>query len=113
MHFNRQSSRRDHVLFYLVSDFRVIAPKLPDREIAEAGFFPLDRLPDDTTPATRRRLAEIFEGARGFALLVALAAAQADVRPPLPAARDHAARHSRSRVPTGTMRVGLIVSWLP
>ena len=63
VHFNRQSSRRDHVLFYLVSDFRVIAPKMPDREIAEAGFFPLDRLPDNTTPATRRRLAEVFEGA--------------------------------------------------
>jgi hypothetical protein len=62
VHFNRHSSRRDHVLFYLVSDFRVRAPKLPDREIAEAGFFPLDHLPDHTTPATRRRLAEIFEG---------------------------------------------------
>jgi ADP-ribose pyrophosphatase YjhB (NUDIX family) len=62
VHFNRHSSRRDHVLFYLVSDFGVRAPKLPDREIAEAGFFPLDHLPDHTTPATRRRLAEIFEG---------------------------------------------------
>src|SRR4051812_836271 len=30
VHFNRQSSRRDHVLFYLVSDFRVLAQKLPD-----------------------------------------------------------------------------------
>ena len=63
VHFNIQSSRRDHVLFYLVSDFRVIAAKMPDREIAEAGFFPLDRLPDNTTPATRRRLAEVFDGA--------------------------------------------------
>ena len=26
-------------------DFSQTAPKLPDREIAEAGFFPLDRLP--------------------------------------------------------------------
>ena len=63
VHFNIQSSRRDHVLFYLVSDFRVIMPKMPDREIAEAGFFPLERLPDNTTPATRRRLAEVFGGA--------------------------------------------------
>ena len=63
MHFNRQSSRRDHVLFYLVTDFQVLAPKRPDREIAEAGFFPLDQLPDNTTPATRRRLAEVFGGA--------------------------------------------------
>jgi ADP-ribose pyrophosphatase YjhB (NUDIX family) len=63
VHFNRQASRRDHVLFYLVSDFTVISEKRPDREIAEAGFFPIDRLPDDTTPATRRRIAEVFDGA--------------------------------------------------
>ena len=37
--------------------------KRPDREIAEARFFPLDGLPENTTPATRRRLAELFEGA--------------------------------------------------
>lgn len=63
MHFNRQSSRRDHVGLYLVENFRQTAPKLPDREIAEAGFFPLDALPDGVTPATLRRIAEIFDGA--------------------------------------------------
>lgn len=62
IHFNRQGSRRDHVGFYLITKYRQAAPKLPDREIAEAGFFPLDRLPKDTTPATRRRIAEVFEG---------------------------------------------------
>lgn len=62
-HFNRQASRRDHVLLYLMTDFRVLSQKQPDMEIAEGGFFPLDRLPDDTTPATRRRLAELFDGA--------------------------------------------------
>lgn len=60
IHFNRGASRRDHVAFYLVESFRQIAPKLPDREIAEAGFFPLDDLPEGTTPATLRRLAEVF-----------------------------------------------------
>lgn len=62
VHFNRQSSPRDHVLFYVVTDFSVVAPKKPDREIAEAGFFPVDRLPEDTTPATRRRVAEVLDG---------------------------------------------------
>lgn len=62
VHFNRQASRRDHVLVYLASQFDVLAEKRPDREIAEAGFFGLDRLPDTATPATRRRLAELFEG---------------------------------------------------
>ncbi len=62
LHFNRRASRRDHVALYLIQSFRQTAPKLPDREIAEAGFFPLDRLPEQTTPATHRRIAEIFGG---------------------------------------------------
>src|SRR5262249_50853941 len=52
VHLNRQSSRRDHVLLYLASEFEVLAEKRPDREIAEARFFPLDGLPENTTPAT-------------------------------------------------------------
>jgi ADP-ribose pyrophosphatase YjhB (NUDIX family) len=64
MHFNRRSSNRDHVGLYLIEAFSQTAPKLPDHEIAEAGFFPIDRLPENTTPATRRRLAEIFGGER-------------------------------------------------
>lgn len=62
LHFNRGASRRDHVAFYLIEAFRQTEPKLPDREIAEAGFFPLDELPERTTPATLRRIAEIFGG---------------------------------------------------
>ncbi|SDA80414.1 NUDIX domain-containing protein [Mesorhizobium qingshengii] len=62
VHFNRRSSRRDHVGLYLIEHFNQTAPKLPDHEIAEAGFFPLDRLPEGTTPATLRRIAEIFGG---------------------------------------------------
>ena len=60
--FNRRISRRDHVAVYVVSRFRVDHVKQPDREIAEAGFFRLDQLPEGTTPATRRRLAEIMSG---------------------------------------------------
>lgn len=63
IHFNRRASRRDHVAFYLISAYRQRAPKLPDREIAETGFFPLGRLPAETTPATLRRIAETFGGA--------------------------------------------------
>jgi 8-oxo-dGTP pyrophosphatase MutT (NUDIX family) len=57
---NRSASRRDHVLAYVVRDFRVLEPKRPDGEIAEAGFFPVDRLPDGITRATRARLDEIL-----------------------------------------------------
>ena len=54
---------RDHVIVYLVRDFAQRAPKAPDREIAEAGFFPVDALPDGATRATRERLAELFKRA--------------------------------------------------
>ena len=60
LHFNRV---RDHIAVYLIRDFVQDAPKQPDAEIAEAGFFPLDALPSGATPAMRARLAEMFDGA--------------------------------------------------
>lgn len=60
--FNPALAQRDHVAVYIVRDFVVEGPRPPDMEIAEAGFFPLDALPASTTPATRRRLAEITQG---------------------------------------------------
>jgi ADP-ribose pyrophosphatase YjhB (NUDIX family) len=63
LHLNRRASKRDHVAFYFITAFRQTAPRVKDREIADAGFYPLDRLPEDTTPGTLRRLAEIFDGA--------------------------------------------------
>lgn len=62
IHFNRQASRRDHVAVYLVTEFHQTGAHVPDGEIAEARFFSLDTLPEGTTGATRRRLAEIFDG---------------------------------------------------
>jgi len=59
---NTRVSNRDHVLVYVVRAFSVVEPKVPDREIAAAAFFPLDALPPGTTGATRRRLDEIFAG---------------------------------------------------
>lgn len=57
-YFNSRISRRDHVLFYRAR-VRQSAPRLPDREIAESGFFALDALPDGLTRATLDRLAEL------------------------------------------------------
>lgn len=53
--------RRDTV--HLFRGTTLDTPRPDRREIAEAGFFPRDRLPDDTSPATLRRLAEVFGGA--------------------------------------------------
>lgn len=59
IYFNRQTSKRDHVLLYRCDGVTQTGPRLKDREIVEAGFFALDALPAATTAATRRRLAEI------------------------------------------------------
>jgi ADP-ribose pyrophosphatase YjhB (NUDIX family) len=61
--FNPQSSRRDHVAAYVVRSFRVLGERAPDWEILEARFFPRLKLPEETTRATRARLAEIFDSA--------------------------------------------------
>ena len=58
---NRHVSPRDHVAVFVVRDFVQDGPKQPDREIAEAGFFPLAGLPDGTTQGTLARLRELRE----------------------------------------------------
>lgn len=62
IYFNGHVSRRDHVALYVLRQFEVAATLEPDHEIVERGWFALDALPDDTSSATRRRLAEIAEG---------------------------------------------------
>ena len=60
---NKRISVRDHVALYHCPSFQQDAPpKVPNREILDAGFFPLDDLPDDVTPATRERLKEFENG---------------------------------------------------
>jgi 8-oxo-dGTP pyrophosphatase MutT (NUDIX family) len=61
--FNRRTSRRDHVALYIVREFRQDAPPQPNHEIIEHGFFAPDALPDDTSRATRARIAEVLGGA--------------------------------------------------
>ncbi|WP_117193631.1 NUDIX domain-containing protein [Rhizobium terrae] len=58
VYYNRNASKRDHVLFYRVT-VEQTAPRDPDMEIAESGFFSLDALPDKATSATLRRLKEL------------------------------------------------------
>jgi ADP-ribose pyrophosphatase YjhB (NUDIX family) len=61
--YNPVDSPRDHVAVFVVRVFRQDGPPRRNREIAAHGFFALDALPADTTPGTRRRLAEVLEGA--------------------------------------------------
>jgi ADP-ribose pyrophosphatase YjhB (NUDIX family) len=61
--FNKRASRRDHVALFVVRAFRQTAIPTPNHEIVAHGFFALDALPGDTSPATRARIAEVFGGA--------------------------------------------------
>jgi 8-oxo-dGTP pyrophosphatase MutT (NUDIX family) len=64
VYINPRLSRRDHVAFYVCREWRQDgAPRVPNVEILDCGFFPLDPLPNGTTEATRHRLAEVLEGA--------------------------------------------------
>ena len=60
--FNRRMSRRDHVIVFVVRQFRTIGPRPPDWEIIETGFFDLANLPHDTTGSSAARLREICNG---------------------------------------------------
>jgi ADP-ribose pyrophosphatase YjhB (NUDIX family) len=63
IYFNKRISRRDHVALFIVRDFRQDGSPQPNHEIVEHGFFPIDALPEDTSRATRARVAEVFGGA--------------------------------------------------
>nr|WP_236771753.1 NUDIX domain-containing protein [Agrobacterium tumefaciens] len=58
VYLNLEGSNRDHVALYRL-EVSQTAPKKPDHEIAESGFFDLSALPEGVTAATRRRLAEL------------------------------------------------------
>ena len=65
LYLSRHISRRDHVAVYVCRDWRQARePRVPNLEIVDLGFHAPDALPDETTPGTRRRIAEIVEGAR-------------------------------------------------
>ncbi len=59
--FNADVSRRDHVLVYLVREFDIPMGENISPEIEERGFFSRLKLPEGTTPGTRRRIQECFD----------------------------------------------------
>ncbi|MEM7067591.1 MAG: NUDIX domain-containing protein [Pseudomonadota bacterium] len=60
--WNKQASKRDHVLFYRCKTSGNISNFTPNSEIAEIGFFSQGNIPADTTKATLRRLDEVYQG---------------------------------------------------
>jgi 8-oxo-dGTP pyrophosphatase MutT (NUDIX family) len=61
-HNTNSLTNRDHVALFLCRDFEMAHAFRPNHEIAEAGWFSIDALPEGTGPATIRRVAEIFRG---------------------------------------------------
>ncbi len=66
VYHSRRESKDDHIVIFVV---RTAASGILDRadlrEIDQAGWFPLEDLPETTSPATRRRIAEYRRGATG------------------------------------------------
>lgn len=62
-HQRNETTNRDHVALYLCPDFELAYAFRANAEIAEFGWFARDALPAALTTPTRRRIAEIFEGA--------------------------------------------------
>jgi ADP-ribose pyrophosphatase YjhB (NUDIX family) len=63
IYFNSSASPRDHVALFVVRAFQQEPKFRPNAEIVDRGFFPPAALPADATAATRRRIAEVLDGA--------------------------------------------------
>src|SRR5262245_32239284 len=63
MFYNSLVTRRDHVAVYVLRDYEQTSLPAPNSEIIEHKFFSPDALPADATPGTRRRIAEVVQGA--------------------------------------------------
>ena len=62
VYFNARISRRDHVALFVVEDFTQPSPPRRNAEIIDHGFFSPNALPEETSVATRARIAEVLEG---------------------------------------------------
>lgn len=56
VYYSNNEKRDDYIIFYIGHDCTEEVVKSP--EIAESQWFPLSQLPQDVTPATRRRIDE-------------------------------------------------------
>jgi 8-oxo-dGTP pyrophosphatase MutT (NUDIX family) len=64
VYLNRIHSHRDHVAVFVCREWKQARTvKIPNFEIVDCRFFAREDLQEDTTAGTRRRLAEILDGA--------------------------------------------------
>lgn len=65
VYHNRREGKDDHVIVYVAWVADAALRGADTLEVAEVGWFALDALPEGTTPATRRRIAEFRDGVTG------------------------------------------------
>jgi ADP-ribose pyrophosphatase YjhB (NUDIX family) len=63
IHSNEPRFRGDHVALFRINQWRQLDHRPNPSEIRNVRFFAPDALPEETTPGTRRRLAEALQGA--------------------------------------------------
>ncbi len=69
VYHNRNEAKDDHVVVFVCAAAHPERLAATDpREVAAVGWFAADALPDDTSPATRRRIAEHEAGRQGHGL---------------------------------------------
>lgn len=61
LYHSRNEGKSDHVALFVATAFDGV-PRAASPEIAEVSFAPLDNLPPDMSPATRRRILEYVNG---------------------------------------------------
>ena len=91
----------------MIRDFRQSAEPVPDREIINHGFFPLDALPEGTTRGTRARIAEVLHGVRASGGLVG---ANARCHRRCRAARRYAGQQKRKKETTMTRLLAAVAA---
>ena len=65
VYHNRREGKDDHVIVYVARAGGDALHGADRLEVAEVGWFAVDALPEGTTPATRRRIAEFRAGVTG------------------------------------------------
>lgn len=66
VYHSRQEGKDDHIVIFVVRTAACgVLARADLREIEQAGWFAVDGLPETTSPATRRRIAEYLQGVTG------------------------------------------------
>ena len=63
LYANFRAFPSDHIALFVVRQWSQPVAPVPSYEIAAHGFFARNELPNDISPPTARRLAEVFDGA--------------------------------------------------